>query len=66
VQKNIVEELKEKYGDLVFNTMIRKNVAVQEASVMRTDVFSYDSNCAAAIDYENLSKEVIKKHKVHG
>ncbi|MEK6481407.1 ParA family protein [Catalinimonas sp. 4WD22] len=66
IQKSIIEELKAKYGNLVYESMIRKNVAVQEASAMRTDVFSYDSKSAAANDYGNLCEEIIAKQKIHG
>jgi len=66
VQRNIIEDLKEKFGDLVYNTVIRKNVAVQEASVMRTDLFSYDAKCTAATDYKNLSEEIIAKYQLNG
>lgn len=66
IQKTIVNELKVNYGDLVYQSIIRKNVAVQEASAMRTDVFTYDSKSAAANDYMLLSKEIIAKQKIHG
>lgn len=66
IQKSIVEQLRDKYKDLVYETMIRKNVAVQESSALRQDIFTYDPTCAAAKDYSLLSKEIISKEKVHG
>ncbi|BDD07528.1 ParA family protein [Aureibacter tunicatorum] len=42
----------------VFDTIIRSNVKVKEASALRTDIFNYDPKSFGAIDYMNLVKEI--------
>ena len=61
VSKSIVESVQTQHQEKVFETVIRQNVALVEASTTGQDVFSYDSNSMAAEDYKNLAKEVIKK-----
>ena len=47
------------YGTKVFKARIADRVAVREAQMRQTDIFSYKPYCAAAIDYRNLVKEVL-------
>jgi chromosome partitioning protein len=57
--KEAVEILKENFGDLVFNTMIRKTVRYAEAPVKGQSVLSYEPTGEAAELYRNLAKEVL-------
>lgn len=67
VSRNIIEKVQQTYGDMVFQTMIRRNVAVVEASTQKQDIFTYDASCAAAQDYQALSEEFIHRKEVfHG
>ena len=50
--------LREVYGDLVFDTVIPRNVRIKEAHFNGQDVFSYDPSCRAAEEYGRLLKEV--------
>lgn len=52
-------EIAAKYGTKVFSARIADRVAVREAQMRQTDIFSYKPYCAAAIDYRNLVKEVL-------
>jgi chromosome partitioning protein len=61
VSKNIVETINENYKENVFETTIRQNVALVEASTMGQDIFEYAPDSMAAEDYGNLAKELIKK-----
>jgi chromosome partitioning protein len=61
LHRDIVEHAREKYGDLVFDTPIRGNVALAEAQSMGKDVFQYNSSCMGALDYESLTFEVIRR-----
>ena len=49
-----------KYGTKVFSARIADRVAVREAQMRQTDIFSYKPYSAAAIDYRNLVKEVLE------
>jgi len=57
--KEAVEILKENFGDLVFNTMIRKTIRYAEAPVKGQSVLTYDPTGEAAQLYRNLAKEVL-------
>jgi chromosome partitioning protein len=57
--KEAVEILKENFGDLVFNTMIRKTVRYAEAPVKGQSVLGYEPTGEAAELYRNLAKEVL-------
>lgn len=61
IKKNVVESLKQAYPDKVFNTNIRQNIKLVEASALGQDVFSYAPSCSAAQDYEQLAKEIIER-----
>jgi chromosome partitioning protein len=54
-----VEILQENFGDLVFDTKIRKTVRYAEAPVKGTSVLKYDPSGNAAQAYRQLAKEVL-------
>ena len=60
LSKDIVSSLKGTFKERVFETTIRQNVAIAEASANRKDIFSYNPDSYGAIDYMNLAKEVIR------
>ena len=47
--------------NVVFDTIIRKNVALAEAPAKGSSIYSYDSNSSGAQDYNSLAEEVIKR-----
>jgi chromosome partitioning protein len=57
--REAVEILQENFGDLVYNTRIRKTVRYAEAPVKGTSVLSYDPTGDAAELYRDLAKEVL-------
>lgn len=59
VSKSIIEQINQQYPSKVFKTIIRQNVAINEASINRKDIFTYDSTSIGAEDYTKLSKEII-------
>jgi chromosome partitioning protein len=61
--KEAVEILKENFGDLVFETKIRKTVRYAEAPVKGQSVLSYDPSGDAAALYRDLAKEVLNGAK---
>lgn len=61
IHKDISDSIIEHYNDKVFNTIIRKNVAIEEAQMQGLDIFSYNPTCTAALDYLDVCKELIKK-----
>ena len=61
------EILRENFGDLVYNTRIRKTVRFAEAPVKGTSVLAYEPSGEAAAMYRDLAKEVLdgKKSRQH-
>jgi chromosome partitioning protein len=57
--REAVEILQENFGDLVFDTKIRKTVRYAEAPVKGTSVLKYDPSGNAAEAYRRLAKEVL-------
>ena len=57
--REAVEMLKENFGDLVFETRIKKTVRYAEAPVEGSSVLKYDSSGTAAKAYRDLAKEVL-------
>ncbi len=61
--KEAVEILTENFGDLVYNTKIRKTVRYAEAPVKGQSVLRYDPTGEAAALYRDLAKEVLNGAK---
>ena len=57
--REAVEILQENFGDLVFDTKIRKTVRYAEAPVKGTSVLKYEPSGSAAQAYRDLAKEVL-------
>ncbi len=61
--REAVEILKENFGDLVFNTRIRKTIRYAEAPVKGLSILKYDPTGDAADAYRDLAKEVLRGAK---
>lgn len=64
LNRDVVETIKKYFGEKVFETMIRDNVALAEAPAQRKDIFSYNRNSIGAADYMNLCKEILERVEV--
>ncbi len=60
LHRDIAQALIDHAGVRVFDTAIRRNIAIPEAIANGVDIFEYDSKCNGAIDYLNLTKEIIE------
>lgn len=56
-----LEKVRNNYGGLVFNTIIRTNVDLSDCSSQGKDIFSYNMNCNGAVDYRSLAKEFLNR-----
>ena len=61
--REAVDMLKENFGDLVYDTKIRKTVRYAEAPVQGSSVLKYDPTGPAAEAYRDLAKEVLNGAK---
>jgi len=57
------EILRENFGDLVYNTRIRKTIRYAEAPVKGASVLAYEPDGEAAALYRDLAKEVLRGEK---
>ena len=64
LSNNVIEEVKMHFGDIVFNTIIQRNVRLSEATGFGKSIIKYDANCRGAINYLNLAKEFIAKNEL--
>jgi chromosome partitioning protein len=61
--REAIEILHENFGDLVYNTRIRKTVRYAEAPVRGQSILGYDPSGEAAEMYRDLAKEVLNGAK---
>tara|TARA_B100001093_G_scaffold418564_1_gene409844 strand:+ start:323 stop:1096 length:774 start_codon:yes stop_codon:yes gene_type:complete len=60
----VVEEVKTHFQDMVFKTVIQRNVRLSEAPSYGESIVMYDSACRGAINYLNLAQELIEKNEI--
>jgi chromosome partitioning protein len=63
LSKQVVNEAKKYFGDLVFETVIPRNVRLSEAPSFGKPIILYDVMSTGAKSYMNLAKEVINRGK---
>ena len=59
----IYEELKGHFGDMVFKTVIPRNIKLSESPSHGLPVILYDPDSRGAIAYCQLSRELVMKHR---
>ena len=57
--RHVVESLRELYGGLLLNTVIRENIVLAESPRFGKDIFSYRPRSNGAHDYLNLALEIM-------
>ena len=61
--RSVADTVREYFGDLVFETVIRTNVALAEAPAQGSSIFQYDNRSSGAEDYSNLAEEILNRGK---
>ncbi len=59
----IYEELKGHFGDMVFDSVIPRNIRLSEAPSHGLPAILYDPASRGATSHQQLAREIIKKHK---
>ena len=57
----IFEELKGHFGDMVFNTVIPRNIRISEAPSHGLPVILYDPDCRGSVSHGQLAQEIISR-----
>ncbi len=62
LSNQVVEEVKKHFGEMVFKTIIQRNVRLSEAPSYGESIISYDASSRGANNYLNLAQELIEKN----
>lgn len=61
LSRQVVEDVRSHLGSKVYDTIIPRNVTLSEAPSFGQPIIYYDRNCAGAMAYEALAREVINR-----
>lgn len=59
LSQDVVENIRQTFGDQVFKTIIRRRINLAEAPATGTPITIYAAQSEAAKDYRNLAKEIL-------
>jgi chromosome partitioning protein len=63
LSNQVVEEVRKHFGDMVFDTIIQRNVRLSEAPSYGESIIKYDASSKGATNYLNMANEVVQKNK---
>ena len=63
VHTQVVAQMRERFSDMVFNTIIQRNIRLSEAPSHGKPIIRYDIMSNGSTNYLNLAKEVIDKNE---
>jgi chromosome partitioning protein len=62
LSNQVVDEVRNHFGDMVFKTMIYRNVRLSEAPSFGESIVMYDASSKGAVNYLKLAKELLKRN----
>ena len=62
VHNQVLGELREHFGDMVFRSLIQRNIRLSEAPSHGKPIILYDVICNGTTNYLNLAQEVLEKN----
>lgn len=63
LSNQVVEEVQKHFGDMVFKTIIQRNVRLSEAPSFGESIINYDAASKGATNYIHLAQELIERNK---
>lgn len=63
LSNQVVEEVRKHFTDMVFDTIIQRNVRLSEAPSYGESIIKYDASSKGAANYLNMANELLKKNK---
>jgi len=63
LSNQVVEEVKKHFSDMVFETIIQRNVRLGEAPSYGESIIKYDASSKGATNYLNMANELLKKNR---
>jgi chromosome partitioning protein len=64
LSKQVVDEVKTHFQQMVFNTIINRNTRLGEAPSYGNSIIMYDASSTGAINYLNLAREILQKNNM--
>ena len=64
LSNQVVEEVKTHFQDMVFKTIIHRNVRLGESPSFGETIIVHDASSKGAINYLNLANEIITKNEI--
>ncbi|TAL60911.1 MAG: chromosome partitioning protein ParA, partial [Bacteroidetes bacterium] len=64
LSKQVVEEVKLHFQNIVFDTIIHRNVRAAEAPSFGETIIMHDASSSAAVNYLNLAREILQKNEL--
>jgi chromosome partitioning protein len=65
LSRQIIMRAKEKFGELIFKTVIPRNTMIAEANNLKCPVALHDIKSFGAESFLRLSKEFMQHHEIH-
>lgn len=62
LSKQVVEEVKTHFQQMVFDTIINRNTRLGEAPSYGNSIIMYDATSTGAVNYLNLAREILQKN----
>lgn len=62
LSNQVVEEVRKHFQNMVFKTIIQRNVRLSEAPSHGESIIAYDATSRGAVNYINLANEILKQH----
>jgi chromosome partitioning protein len=59
--KDIHEQIKQVFGEKVFNTVISKSVRLEESPAYKESIFTFAPSSSGAVEYSSLCEEVMRR-----
>ena len=63
LSNQVVDEVQKHFNNMVFETIIHRNVKLSEAPSFGESIINYDATSKGASNYLNLAEEIIKKNQ---
>jgi chromosome partitioning protein len=64
LSNQVVSEVKRRFGDGVFRTIIHRNIRLGEAQSLRIPAIMYDAESKGSVNYLNLAREILQHNNM--
>lgn len=64
LSNQVVSEVKRRFSESVFNTIVHRNTRLGEAQSLRQPIIMYDAESKGAINYLNLAREILQNNNL--